>query len=125
VRELLVTQAAQWDEHRLCWWWWRDRRSDELVGMCGLNRAELEGESSIEIGWSLPAANQGQGFATEMASASLAWGLGPRGLDRIIGFTMPENARSEAVMRRLEMTFVRTFTRKGFLQVLYEARAGN
>jgi RimJ/RimL family protein N-acetyltransferase len=123
VREILVAQAAQWAEHAVCWWWWRERTSGDLVGMTGLNRAEVEGEPVIEIGWSLPVANQGCGLATEMAQASLAWGVGERGLERIVAFTMPENERSQAVMRRLGMTYVREFERKGFRQVLYEISA--
>ena len=93
--------------------------------MCGLNRANVEEEPVIEVGWSLPVANQGRGYATEMARAALDWGFGSRGLDRIVAFTMPENVRSEAVMHRLGMSYVRGFTRKGFPQILYEARATN
>jgi RimJ/RimL family protein N-acetyltransferase len=125
TREILTEQAAQWEAHRLCWWWWRERASRELVGMTGLNRSAVEREPVIEIGWSLPVANQGRGLATEMAAAALAWAFQPRGLDRIVAFTMPENEPSRAVMRRIGMTYVRDFTRKGFRQVLYEARAAS
>ena len=123
VREILVAQAAQWAEVQLCWWWWRERSSGALVGMTGLNRAEVEGEPVIEIGWSLLMASQGRGYATEMAAASLSWGFRERGLERIVAFTMPENEPSQAVMRRVGMTYVRDFTRKGFRQVLYEITA--
>jgi RimJ/RimL family protein N-acetyltransferase len=123
VRELLTRQAAQWETAQLCWWWWRERAGGELVGMTGLNRAEIEGEPVIEIGWSLPVANQGHGYASEMAAASIAWGFEERGLDRIVAFTLPENERSQAVMRRLGMRYVRDFTLKGFPQVLYEITA--
>jgi RimJ/RimL family protein N-acetyltransferase len=123
VREILTEQAAQWSEQALCWWWWREDASGELVGMTGLNRSAVEGEPVIEIGWSLPVANWGRGLATEMASASLAWGFRERGLERIVAFTMPENERSRAVMRRIGMTYVRDFTRRGFPHVLYEITA--
>ena len=124
VREILVQQATQWKEAHLCWWWWRERETGELIGMTGLNRSQVEEEAVIEIGWSLPTANHGRGFASEMAAASVAWGLGVRGLGRIVAFTMPENERSRAVMQRVGMVYVRDFTRKGFPQVLYEITAG-
>jgi len=123
VRELLERQARQWDEHGLSLWWWRERATGELVGMGGLNRAEVEGEPCVEVGWSLPTHRHDQGFATELGRASIEWGRAELGLERIVAFTLPENERSRAVMERLGMTYVRDFRRKGLPHVLYEAPA--
>jgi RimJ/RimL family protein N-acetyltransferase len=45
----------------------------------------------------------GNGYATEAAAAALRVGFDRVGLPEIVSFTVPENARSRAVMRRLGM----------------------
>jgi RimJ/RimL family protein N-acetyltransferase len=47
----------------------------------------------------------GAGYATEAASAVLRFGLETLGLDEIASVTRPENAASQAVMRRRGLTF--------------------
>jgi ribosomal-protein-alanine N-acetyltransferase len=57
----------------------------------------------VEIGWRLPRALWGQGYATEAARGWLDHGVATLGLAEIVAFTEPANARSLAVMRRLGM----------------------
>ena len=89
---MLVAQAAQAAETGYCLWWWRERSSGELVGYVGLNRDEVEGEPVVEVGWSIAPARWGEGFAPEAARAAVAWGFERCGLERIVSFTLPENA---------------------------------
>jgi RimJ/RimL family protein N-acetyltransferase len=58
----------------------------------------------VEIGWRLARAAWGCGYATEAARACLEHGFGARALAEVLAFTVPANARSRAVMRRLGMT---------------------
>lgn len=58
----------------------------------------------VEIGWRLAPDFWGRGFASEAARAALAFGFETAALDEIVSFTVPANARSQAVMRRLGMT---------------------
>ncbi|MET1036962.1 MAG: GNAT family N-acetyltransferase [Aeromicrobium sp.] len=55
-----------------------------------------------EVGWHLLPDAWGHGFATEAASALLERGFAA-GLDAIHAVTDPDNVRSQAVCRRLEM----------------------
>jgi [ribosomal protein S5]-alanine N-acetyltransferase len=121
---MLRAQAAQAAETGYCLWWWRERSSGELVGYCGLNRDEVEGEPIVEIGWSITPARQGEGFATEAARAALDWGFERAGLDRIVSFALLDNVRSRRVMEKLGMAYVRDFERAGLPHALYEIRAG-
>lgn len=57
----------------------------------------------VEIGWRLAPEFWGHGFASEAARAALAFGFETLGLDEIVSFTVPANARSQAVMQRLGM----------------------
>lgn len=54
-----------------------------------------------ELGWFLFEGAEGQGYATEAASALRDWALGDRGLETIVSYVDPGNAASAAVARRL------------------------
>jgi ribosomal-protein-alanine N-acetyltransferase len=121
---MLRAQAELAEETGYCLWWWRERSSGELVGYCGLNRDEVEGEPIVEIGWSVTPGRQGEGFATEAARAALDRGFRRAGLERIVAFALIENVRSRRVMEKLGMAYVRDFERAGLPHALYELRAG-
>lgn len=76
-----------------------------FLGFCGLNRVTFDAPftPAVEIGWRLARSAWGQGYATEAARAWLAHGFGAMGLDEIVAFAVPGNARSLAVMARLGM----------------------
>ena len=59
-----------------------------------------------EIAWRLAHAYWGRGYATEAAREVLSDGFERLGLDEIVAFTAPGNARSRAVMERLGMGHV-------------------
>ncbi len=83
-----------------------ERRSDRaFVGMVGLARGRFDPPlgDCVEIGWRLPVAHQGHGYATEAARGWLGHGFGALGLAEIVAFTDAGHARSLAVMRRLGM----------------------
>ena len=119
---MLRAQAEQAAETGYCLWWWRERSSGELVGYCGLNRDAVEDEPVVEIGWSITPPRQGEGFATEAARATVAWGFERAGLDRIVAFTLLDNVRSRRVAEKLGMAYVRDFERAGLPHALYELR---
>jgi RimJ/RimL family protein N-acetyltransferase len=120
--EMFDTWERQQRERGFSWWPWRERSSAELVGLIGLNAAEIEGEPVVEVGWSVRPARWGAGFAVEAARASLDWGFDRCGLDEIVSFTMVENERSRRVMEKLGLEYVRDFDRIGLPHVLYRAR---
>lgn len=58
----------------------------------------------MEVGWRLAADAWGHGYATEAAEAALRYGFEVIGLEEIVSFTVPANARSRAVMERIGMS---------------------
>jgi ribosomal-protein-alanine N-acetyltransferase len=76
-----------------------------FIGFAGLNPPPFEAHFTpcVEVGWRLARHAWGKGYATEAARASLDWGFGKLGLEQIVSFTVPANARSRAVMERLGM----------------------
>jgi len=55
----------------------------------------------VEIGWRLMRSAWGHGYATEAAAAALLNVFGRIGLGEVLAYTSHDNARSQAVMRRL------------------------
>lgn len=77
-----------------------------FAGFVGLSMPGFEASFTpcVEIGWRLARAYWGHGYATEAASATLAFGFDELRLDQIVSFTVPGNARSRRVMEKLGMT---------------------
>ena len=78
----------------------------DLVGALGLVVPSFEAPFTpcVEIGWRLARDYWGRGYATEGASAALAFGFERLGLEEIVSFTVPANLPSRRVMERLGMT---------------------
>jgi RimJ/RimL family protein N-acetyltransferase len=77
------------------------RSAGEVVGAVLLQ--PLPGSEVVEIGWHLNPDHWGNGYATEAAQGALALAFGARDLDRVVAVLDTDNARSEAVCRRLGM----------------------
>lgn len=122
-REILLSAIAHQEADGLSFWVWRERSSGDLVARVGLSPALVDGEMMIEVGWSVPAAFQGRGYATEAAKASIDFGLGVHGLDEIISFTMVENAASRRVMEKSGLAYRRDFVHAGLPHALYATAA--
>lgn len=78
----------------------------EFIGIAGLLVPAFEAHftPSVEVAWRFAHAYWGNGFATEAARALLEFGFDRAGLDEIVSYTVPANARSRRVMARLGMT---------------------
>lgn len=67
-----------------------------LIGHVGLSPAR----GSVEIGYAIGDAWQGQGFAREAVAAMAAWALGPLGLPEVLGIVAADNLASIAVLAK-------------------------
>lgn len=89
------------------WGFWAAdiKASGQFIGFVGLNvpTTELPFSPCVEIGWRLVANAWGQGFATEAATAALAFAFETLELPEVVSFTALSNLRSQAVMERLGM----------------------
>ena len=76
-----------------------------FVGFVGLAVPSFEAHFTpcVEIAWRLSREHWGHGYATEAATAALAFGFGDRALEEIVAFTVPANIPSRRVMGRLGM----------------------
>lgn len=93
-------------EHGFGFWAVEAPGAADFIGMVGLAHVSFEAPftPAVEIGWRLAPEYWGRGYATEAASAALAFGFERLGLDEILAFTTVTNLRSRAVMERIGMT---------------------
>ena len=77
-----------------------------FIGMVGLSVVPYQAHftPAVQIAWRLARGHWGRGYASEAASAALAFGFEVAGLREIVAMTVPVNLRSQAVMQKLGMT---------------------
>lgn len=88
--------------------WIAERKSDdEILGFCGLKRANAPGADAIagevEIGWRLREDAWGKGYAKEAAIASLDLAFERFDAPRVVAVTAAGNVPSQGLMKRLGM----------------------
>ncbi|MDJ0767867.1 MAG: GNAT family N-acetyltransferase [Ilumatobacter sp.] len=97
--------VSMFDRHGLTRWA-VDRSDGSFLGYAGIMLVEGDHPLGVhhEIGWRLRRAAWGKGYATEAASAALHDAFTRVGLSEVLAYTSVDNVRSQAVMRRLELT---------------------
>jgi RimJ/RimL family protein N-acetyltransferase len=75
------------------------RATGECVGQVGISHGPLFPEK--ELGWLVYDGHEGRGYATEAAAALRDWAARTLGLDRLVSYIDPGNARSIRVAERL------------------------
>lgn len=101
---MLVRLRARWRSQGICFAAVERKSDGAFAGMVGLAHVtDGPHAGAVEIGWRLPRALWGQGYATEAARRWLDHGFDTMDRREIVAFTVPENHASRAVMTRLGM----------------------
>ncbi|MDJ0340309.1 GNAT family N-acetyltransferase [Streptomyces sp. H10-C2] len=97
---------TDFDQRGFGWWAVEVSATGEFIGFAGLDQVD-DGFpfTGVEIGWRLARSAWGHGYATEAARAVLAFGFEALALPEILAVTTATNVRSQAVMRRIGMTY--------------------
>jgi RimJ/RimL family protein N-acetyltransferase len=77
----------------------------------------------LDLGWRLHPDVWGRGYATEAARGAIDRAFGELGIEELAATTLPDNARSRAVMERLGMTYAGECVHANLPHVLYLLRA--
>lgn len=87
------------------------KENGEFIGFIGFHKATFDADFTpcIEIGWRLKKEAWGHGYATEGAKACIKYGFEQLGLKEIYSFTAEINKPSENVMKKLGMSYVKSF----------------
>jgi RimJ/RimL family protein N-acetyltransferase len=94
--------VATFERHGFCRWAIEDAQQ-LFLGYAGVMPSPPDHPLGphAEIGWRLVRPAWGQGYATEAAATALLDAFTRIGLDAVLAYTSDDNARSQAVMRRL------------------------
>lgn len=83
------------------------KNTDEIIGYCGIEPFELDGEPALELGYRLIASYRGHGYATEAARAVIS----NFEANKLFAYAEPENIKSLNVLHKLG------FEELGFRQI--------
>jgi [ribosomal protein S5]-alanine N-acetyltransferase len=100
TRQRVIDLMAHHDRHGVSKWAVTLTDSGALVGDCGLQF--LPGRAELELGFHFARAHWGHGYATEAASACLAWALANR-TERVLAIVDPQHETSRRVLTKLGM----------------------
>lgn len=81
------------------------KESGKFIGRCGLLPWEIDGQSEIEVAYTIAEAYQGQGLGSEAAQAILNYGFEKLNLTRLICLIDEENIPSRRVAEKIGMSF--------------------
>ena len=95
---------AHQEEHGFSMWAVVERESGTVIGDCGLILFAHRGPE-VELGFRLRVPFWGRGYATEAATAWIAYGFEELGLDRILAVTRDENAAAQRVLEKIGMRY--------------------
>jgi [ribosomal protein S5]-alanine N-acetyltransferase len=119
VAETLGADIRHWDRWGFGAWTVIERSSDRIVGRVGLNHTTVLGHPDVELAWFIDPDAWSRGYATEMAWEAVRAAFTTLGLDSLISYTVHDNAASQAVMRKLGMTYETDVENAGMPHVLY------
>jgi RimJ/RimL family protein N-acetyltransferase len=122
TRRFLREKCDHWEQYGFGMWMYRDRVTGVFVGRGGLQHIEVGGSEEVEVGYTVAAASQGHGLATEMVRAMVAVGFEQLGLTNLVAFTLPNNIASRRVMEKAGFGFERDIDHVGNPNVLYRLR---
>jgi RimJ/RimL family protein N-acetyltransferase len=127
-----AAMARAWAADGVGKWVAYDLDTGELVGRGGLSRLGLDwsvtrriasvladgrwARDRLELGWTVRSDRWGQGYATEIGRAGLAFAFEELGAEEVVAFTERHNRRSRAVMERLAMLPVAEIPARGLVE---------
>ena len=96
----------------------------KLIGDCGLEHMEIDGDKVVELGYDFASAYWGQGFATEAAEAVRDYAFTELGITELVSLIQTHNLASLRVSEKIGMRLRRTFSRHGREYALYAIARG-
>lgn len=119
----LAQYIAEWAQHGFGLWVFREQSSGQFIGRGGLRHTRATGCDEVELAYAVMPEFWGQGYASEMARASVAVGFDDLGLAEIVSFTLTSNRASQRVMEKTGFQRDREFDNVGLPHVLYRLNA--
>jgi RimJ/RimL family protein N-acetyltransferase len=124
TRNHIRRAVEHWEQHGFGLWVFHRKADGHFVGRGGLTIYQIDAKNVIGLAYAVLSDLWNQGFATEMAQASLDVGFGPLGSDEIASWTLPINLASQRVMEKLGFRYERDFEFAGLNHRFYRLATG-
>jgi RimJ/RimL family protein N-acetyltransferase len=125
TRKHLQRCSNHWDQYGFGLWVVRAKVGGQFIGRGGLMTYQIDGEDVVGLAYAVMSEHWNQGFATEMAQASVRFGFEQLGLGEIDSWTLPINLASQRVMEKLGFRYERDFEFAGLGHWFYRLIAGD
>jgi ribosomal-protein-alanine N-acetyltransferase len=119
--KLLLDDCRHWEQHGFGPWVLVERDSGQFVGRGGIAWASVEGETAIELPWSIEPRLHGKGVATEAALAAADFARELE-FDEVIALTLPTNVASQRVAEKAGFRRAGECLHAGLPHVLFRMR---
>jgi [ribosomal protein S5]-alanine N-acetyltransferase len=115
-----IRQAVDhWRQHCFGLWIFHHKTTGEFIGRGGLKFYEIDSKYVIGLAYAVMPEFWNQGFAIEMAQASLEVGFERLNFPEIDSWTLPINVASQRVMEKLGFRYERDFDFAGLPHQFY------
>lgn len=119
LKKILTRDTHYWDQYGFGPLAWFDKTSHDFIGEGGLNHTIVEGNSAIELTYSLSKNHWGKGYAVEIGQYAIHDAFNRLHLDSLVCFTLPTNRQSLRVMEKLGFVYEKDFTHANLPHKLY------
>lgn len=123
VRQQLDRQDAHWQTHGFGIWNWRRQDDGRFVGRGGVRFAEISDRTEVELLYAIASPFWRQGFASEIAQASIDAAFRQLEVSSVASWTLPHNLASQGVMKKAGLRFERDVTWALLPHVFYRITA--
>lgn len=115
IEQKIVALQNHWDLHQFGQWAVYEKKSNHMVGLCGLHYSE----DGIEISYMFFPQFWGQRLASEAVIACIDYGFNTLKMDIIVAITQEMNIKSCQLLDKIGMSHINTFERFNATQRLY------
>jgi len=93
---------------------------DEFIGVCGLNKHNVDGDGLIHINYRLTTEHQGKGYAVESTCGVLNFAKNTLKLKTLYALIEPANINSIKVVNKTGFQFIKSSVFRGFEIDIYQ-----
>ncbi|MFL5833957.1 MAG: GNAT family N-acetyltransferase [Solirubrobacterales bacterium] len=121
IDELVEGDEAHWSDHGFGPWVLVEQGTNAFAGRGGLHWTTVEEAAMVELAWSIEPPLHGNGYATEMATAAIAWAR-ELGFEELVALVLPANAPSRRVAEKVGCGIDGEVNHAGLPHLLYRLK---
>jgi RimJ/RimL family protein N-acetyltransferase len=119
LEDRVARWGQHWSDHGFGTTLFQERTTAEPVGWGGLQHSTIGIGPCLTVGYVIAPEAWGQGYATEIAVASVDYAFGSLHVDRLYASVLATNAASRRVLEKAGLSVHREIDHGGHVEVVY------